>query len=82
VNHVVPHEELMARARSLAADIVGNDAAGVARIRQTYQEGSLVTGAEARELEARVSIEWIAAVAGDDVEARRAAVIERGRSQI
>jgi enoyl-CoA hydratase len=82
VNHVVPHDELLTRAVALAHDIAGNDTAGVARIRRTYHEGSLVTGAEAQELEARVSGEWIAAVAGGDVEARRAAVIERGRSQI
>jgi enoyl-CoA hydratase len=81
VNHVVPHTELMAFARKLAADIAGNDRAGVRRILRTYDEGARLTGADAARLEAEVSSEWIRSVSGADVEARRAAVTERGRSQ-
>ena len=82
VNHVVPHDELLPRAVGLARDIAGNDADGVARIRRTYAEGALGTVADALDLEARVSAEWIAQVGGGDVEARRAEVMARGRGQM
>ena len=82
VNHVVGHAELVPTALALAADIAGNDRAGVARIRQTYQDGSLGTAADAFAIEGRVSQGWLANVAGADVEARRAAVVERGRDQL
>ena len=83
VNEVVPHDELLPRCRALAADIVSNDQAGVRRMRQTYAEGALVTGADAWALEADVSRAWRARGGGasDEVERRRAAIIERGRSQ-
>ena len=38
VNHVVPHEQLLPFTRALAADIIGNDQAGVGQIRRTYAE--------------------------------------------
>ena len=83
VNEVVPHDELLPRCQALAADIVSNDQAGVRRMRQTYAEGALVTGADAWALEADVSRSWRATGGGtsDEVERRRAAIIERGRSQ-
>ena len=45
VNHVVPHDELLATVRGLAADIVSNDQAAVRQIYATYDEGSEVTAA-------------------------------------
>jgi enoyl-CoA hydratase len=83
VNHVVPHDELLPFCRRLAADIVSNDAAAVRRILRTYDEGALVTGAEAWRIEARAAAEWLRSggARASDIEARRAAVIERGRSQ-
>lgn len=83
VNHVVPHEELVPFAQRLAADIASNDDAAVARIMQTYREGELVDRAEAWAIEGRASTEWQAAGRDRaDLEARRKAVTERGRSQI
>jgi enoyl-CoA hydratase len=82
VNHVVPHDELLPTARRLAADIAGNDHEGVRRILATYDEGSLLTAGEALELEQRVSREWMATRGGADLEARRRAVTERGRTQL
>jgi enoyl-CoA hydratase len=85
VNHVVAHGELMAVARRLALDIVSNDRSGVRRLLQTYDEGAQGTRAEAAELETRVSREWLATGQGGspaEVEARRLAIVERGRSQI
>ncbi len=86
VNHVVPHEELLPAARRLAADIAGNDRSGVRQILATYQAGSLVDGAEAFAIEQRHSRAWLAnrsaSGAGADLEARRRAVTERGRTQL
>lgn len=81
VNHVVDHVDLLPTARTLAADIAGNDADGVRRILATYAEGSLTTAAEALDLEQRVSREWLAR-STPDLDARRRAVTQRGRSQI
>jgi len=83
VNHVVPHDDLLPFARKLGEDIASNDPDGVHRILQTYDEGVLVTGAEAWALEGRVAGEWQAGGRdGADIEARRQAVTERGRSQV
>jgi enoyl-CoA hydratase/carnithine racemase len=82
VNHVVAHDRLLPFARKLAADIAGNDHEGVRQILATYREGSLVTGAEAFEVELRHSRAWLADRSGEDLEARRQAVTERGRSQV
>ncbi|MFP5321800.1 MAG: enoyl-CoA hydratase [Acidimicrobiia bacterium] len=83
VNHVVPHDELLPFARKLAEDIASNDPVGVRRMLQTYDEGALVDGREAWALEGRVAGEWQAGGRdGADLEARRQAVTERGRSQV
>jgi enoyl-CoA hydratase len=83
VNHVVPHDELLAYCRQLAADAVSNDQRGVRRMIQTYNEVTGTTVDEGWDIEARVSREWEGA--GFDpaeIEARRMKVVERGRSQI
>ena len=84
VNQVVPHEELLATCRALGADIASNDPEAVARLLQTYREGSLLDGAAAWALEGEVARSWRpgGAVDPDEVERRRRAVIERGRSQV
>src|SRR5437763_9661681 len=84
VDHVVPHADLLPFCRSLAADIVSNDQAGVRQILTTYDEGSLTTAADWWDLEARVSREWLKSGThmGDEIERRRAAVMERGRKQV
>lgn len=84
VNQVVPHEELLATCHALATDIASNDPAAVARLLQTYREGSELNGADAWALEGEVARGWRpgGAVDPDEVERRRQAVIERGRSQV
>ncbi|MEY2402915.1 MAG: enoyl-CoA hydratase [Acidimicrobiaceae bacterium] len=84
VNHVVPHDELLPYCRQLAADIVSNEQAGVRRILRTYDEGSEVTAGEAWKVEARAASDWIRSGEGraDDIERRRKAIAERGRSQV
>jgi enoyl-CoA hydratase len=83
VNHVVPHDELLPFCRRLAADIVGNDRRAVRRILRTYDEAALLTEADAWRLEAEVSAEWMrsGAARAADIEARRVAIVERGRAQ-
>ena len=83
VNHVVAHEELLPACRKLAADIVSNDQAGVHRILKTYDEGWKMTGADAWDLESRVSTDWLrdGGAMSAEIEARRKAVMERGRAQ-
>jgi enoyl-CoA hydratase len=83
VNHVVPHDHLLAFCRQLAADTVSNDQRGVRRMIQTYNEVTDTTVGEGWKIEARVSRDWEGA--GFDpaqIEARRLKVVERGRSQI
>ncbi len=82
VNHLVPHDQLMVTALGLAADIAGNDTHGVRHILATYDAGTSVTAAEALELERSRSREWLRDRAELDLDARRRAVTERGRSQI
>jgi enoyl-CoA hydratase len=83
VNHVVPHDELVPFAQSLAADVASNHERAVRRMLQTYDEGVLLDGAGAWELEAEVAASWQGA--GLDpatLEANRQAVVARGRRQL
>jgi enoyl-CoA hydratase len=84
VNHVVAHEKLLSTASSIAADIAGNDPAGVERLLATYAEGSLLSAGEALRLELDVAAEWLRAGHGrpDEVARRKQAIIDRGRSQV
>ncbi|HEX4819099.1 MAG TPA: enoyl-CoA hydratase [Acidimicrobiales bacterium] len=84
VNHVVAHDDLLPFCRSLAADIVSNDAAAVRQIMATYDEGSLTTADEWWDIEGRVSREWMSSGThlGAEVERRREAIMARGRKQV
>jgi len=84
VNHVVAHDELLGSAQATAADIAGNDPAGVERLLATYAAGSLLSPGQAWRLEATVAAEWLAAGHGrpHEVAHRQQSIIERGRSQI
>ncbi len=80
VNHVVPHEELIPFTRRLAADIAGNDKAAVRQMRTTY--AAITHDDDAWETEARASRAWQRTqFSPEQIAARRAAVIERGREQ-
>jgi enoyl-CoA hydratase len=84
VNHVVPHDELLPFARSLAGDIVSNDRAGVQAILRTYREVSSALGDEAWRIESRNAAAWLRSGGGrpEEVERRRAAIQDRGRDQV
>jgi enoyl-CoA hydratase len=81
VNHVVAHAELIPFTRQLAIDVIGNDQAGVRQIRRTYDAGAATTISGAWEVEARDAAAWQRDFDPSRVAARRAAIIERGRSQ-
>lgn len=83
VNHVVDPGDLLVTARGLAAEIAGNDQRGVARMLETYRAVTGTTVDEGWQVEARMGSEW--ARGGIDpasIEARRQAIVDRGRSQL
>jgi enoyl-CoA hydratase len=83
VNHVVPHDDLLGFARQLATDVVGVPRDGVRRMLETYRETADVTLAEGWQIEGRVSREWLAGgLDSAEVEARRQAIVDRGRTQL
>jgi enoyl-CoA hydratase len=82
VNHVVPHDELMPFARSIARDIAGNDPSGVRRMLETYDAVIGATVAEGWKVERRMATEWQAGTFDPaEVERRRVAIMARGRQQ-
>ena len=81
VNRVVPANQLLAAAKKLAADIAGVDPTMVQAYKALIDEGYGQNFGEALETEHRVSSAANRQVSAEDVEARRRAVIERGRSQ-
>lgn len=83
VNRVVPHDELMPTVLGLAADIVDNDQMGVRRMLSTYKAQEADALAGAWNLEGIGAIEFAQATRpGSEVAARRADIMERGRSQL
>jgi enoyl-CoA hydratase len=82
VNHVVPHDELLAFSRRLAGDIASADPGAVRAILTTYNEGALGTAEEALRVEARAHRRWHAdGIDAGLIASRREAVIQRGRAQ-
>jgi len=82
VNHVVPHEELLAFCRGLATDSLSIDQRAVRQLLASYERISLTDGEEAWAIEGEVSRAW----EGDGydasaIAARRAGIAERGRKQ-
>jgi enoyl-CoA hydratase len=81
VNHVVPHDELLPFARTLAADIVSNDQKGVRRLLQHYRAvANAATLDEAHLLEGYMAEMWLKDGIGLSA-VRRESVMERGRDQ-
>jgi len=83
VNRVVPHEELLDECRRLGRDIASNDARAVRAMFATYAAGAVSTTEQAWAQEQAAAREWRRGGGGElsEVERRRAAVIERGRTQ-
>jgi enoyl-CoA hydratase/carnithine racemase len=82
VNHVVDHGELIPFTRRLALDIIGNDQPGVRQIRATYDSVSRTTAGDGWEVESTDSRAWQKSrFSTEEVARRRAAIMERGRTQ-
>jgi enoyl-CoA hydratase len=79
VNRVVAHDELLPTARSLAADIVGNDQHAVRNLKELYDRGSKLSAGDALAFEHERFRTF--RVDPSEIERRRSAVIERGRGQ-
>ena len=80
VNHVVPHDELIPAARSIAADIISNDQAAVRGLRATYE--SVTFDDDGWENEARSARTWRREhFSHERVAERRADIQARGRAQ-
>ena len=80
VNHVVPHVELLPTALRLAGDIATGDPRTVAAVNETYRDVAALPLGQGLALERERFSAWEYNPA--DIEARRAAVADRGRSQI
>src|SRR6476661_8327112 len=82
VTEVVPHDELMAAARRVAASIVGNNQKAVRALLGSYHriDDAGTTGGLA--IEAESATQWMRTASGDDIAANRDAVIQRGRTQV
>jgi enoyl-CoA hydratase len=80
VNHVVQHEDLLPIALRLAGDITGGDTRTVAAVNDTYREVAALPLGQGLALERERFSSWEYNPA--DIEARRAAIADRGRSQL
>jgi len=82
VNEVVPHDQLIARAREVAASIVSIPATNITEIRRIYTEVGELRGTDAWKLESRVARQWMAERFDQSrLATERRAIIERGRRQ-
>jgi enoyl-CoA hydratase len=84
VNRVVAHDELLPTTYRIAGDIVANDPVGVGRMLATYAAQEAVRLADAWRLETEGARAFRRQVAFSpaEVEARRRAIVERGRNQL
>lgn len=81
VNRVVPAEELLTVAKKLAADIASADPGMIQAYKRLIDDGYAVPFGEAMALEHERSSSANSQVNKAEVEARRVAVMERGRAQ-
>lgn len=80
VNHVVPHDDLLPTALRLAGDIAGGDPGTVVALNASYRDVAALALDEGLELERRRFSEWKVDPAA--IEARRAAIAQRGKAQL
>jgi enoyl-CoA hydratase len=82
VTEVVPHDRLMPTARRTAAAIVGNNQKAVRALLASYHRIDDAQTNEGLWIEAASARQWMSTATGDDIAANRAAVIQRGRTQV
>ena len=82
VTELVPHDELLATARRVAASIVGNNQKAVRALLGSYHRIDEADTNEGLWIEAASARQWMSSATGDDIAANRDAVIQRGRTQV
>lgn len=82
VTEVVAHDDLLPAARRVAASIVGNNQHAVRALLDSYHRIDAAQTDAGLWIEAESARRWMRSATGDDIAARRAAVIERGRAQV
>lgn len=81
VNRVVDADALMPACEKLAADMLSLEPAMLVSYKRVIDEGYAMPFGEAMQFEARFAADFNSAVPPEAVEARRRAVLERGRQQ-
>ena len=81
VNRVVDAEQLLPVCRQLATDMLSLEPDMLVSYKRVIDDGYALSFGDAMHLEARVALEYNAAVSPAAVEARRRAVLDRGRQQ-
>jgi enoyl-CoA hydratase len=82
VTEVVPHDDLLPAARTIAASIVGNNQAAVRALLDSYHRIDDQQTSAGLWIEAQSATQWMRVTSGDDIAASRADVLERGRAQV
>jgi len=82
VTEVVPHDELLATARRVAASIVGNNQNAVRALLASYHRIDADQTDSGLWIEAMSAKQWMNSATGDDIAANREAVLQRGRAQV
>ena len=81
VNRVVDADQLLPVCRQLATDMLSLEPDMLVSYKRVIDDGYALSFGDAMRLEARVALEYNAAVSPAAVEARRRAVLDRGRQQ-
>jgi enoyl-CoA hydratase len=82
VTEVVPHDQLLASARRIAASIVGNNQNAVRALLASYHRIDDASTGPGLTIEAASATQWMSTATGDDIAANRDAVLQRGRAQV
>jgi enoyl-CoA hydratase len=82
VTEVVPHDQLLASARRIAASIVGNNRNAVRALLASYHRIDDASTGPGLTIEAASATQWMSTATGDDIAANRDAVLQRGRAQV
>jgi enoyl-CoA hydratase len=82
VTEVVPHDQLIATARRIAASIVGNNQNAVRALLASYHRIDDASTGQGLAIEAESATKWMNTATGDDIAANRDAVLQRGRAQV
>jgi len=82
VNHVVPHDQLMDTARQLASDIARNNTPAIRTLLASYRAIHEMTVGQGLRHETKVNREYMSTFKASDLEARRDAIMQRGRGQV